>query len=653
MKNIFSRSTGLSRRRMDQSVRNTVDLSFCFAKFSPEGIILDCNSNFLELFHYQSRDEVVGKHHSIFVNDEEKESNDYKSFWKDLGNGVTKSGEFHRKDSLGNEIFLNAAYTPQINGSGKVESVVKIASDITQDKMSKERFLAIRQAIDLSYAFIIFNRDGIIQEANENFISVMGYSDINEILGNHHSIFVEEDYRESLEYEDFWKKLRLGEKQSGEFKRIDKEGRVVWLQASYSPIIDFNGEIRSIIKVATDVTDRKISSDLSVQMKKTVDLSFGFIRFEPSGLIQDVNYNFYSLLGYEHQDEVLHKHHSIFVSDTYAKSEEYEQFWEELRTGSTQEGQFKRLSKTGEEVWIQAAYTPLKNEKGEVTSIIKIAADITADKREAAQVRKDVKGELLGNIYEITTAIEEIASGAQKQAEKVDQSSGNVEMAFNSSSGVTEKADHIVQVMKEGEKKSISGTDQIEGLVKTMHGLIKTSNHSESAMNELLIRQGEISSVLNMIQEIAASTNLLALNASIEAAHAGDAGRGFAVIAGEIRKLAEKASGAIKEIEVKVDSMSKSNKDVSIAMNEVANSVKESEEATISVQSIFGEIRKSTEQASKLSNAIATDTKMQRDQLKQIMAYSEEIVVIADEAAAGTSQVAAATKELEKQVGSF
>lgn len=638
--------------KADYQIRNTIDLSFCYTQFTSEGIIKDCNKNFADLFGY-SMQELIGQHHRVLADDSFANSPEYVRFWSDLGKGEVKSGEFHRKHKNGRDVFISAAYTPQKDKRGNVTSVIKIASDVTKEREVTNQMEALRQSIDLSYAYIQFDPFGHILNANDNFIEVMGYGSLEEIIGQHHSIFVRDSYKESKEYELFWEGLRSGGVQSGEFVRVSKDNQIVWLQSSYSPVRDSEGNITSVVKVAKDITKEKEVSDFARDVKQTIDLSFGFIQFDPNGKILEVNRNFYELLGYQSLSEVIGKHHSIFVTETYKASADYAKFWDELRQGKTQAGQFQRMTKSGEEVWIQAAYTPLVGLNGNVESVIKVAADITSDKREAISTRKGLQQELLQNVTEIASSIGQMASGARTQAEKIDQSSESIESSLIKSREVSNKAESIASAAATGKENSQQGGEYIAALVSNMKNLSDTARQTQTAMEELTKKTEEVNYILNVMQEIANNTNLLALNAAIEASKAGDSGRGFAVIAQEIRMLAENARDSVNEIEEKIILVNKDSQGVAAAMKEVLVEVDVSGEATQSVQKIFSQILQSNERTASLSKSIVTDSSSQMDQLKHLVITSEEIVVISEQTAAGTEEVLAAAQQLEDRISKF
>jgi methyl-accepting chemotaxis protein len=284
--------------------------------------------------------------------------------------------------------------------------------------LSKEELLSRLEAINRSNAIIYFDLTGIITGVNDIFLEAMGYGKGNheEIIGKHHSLFVCNDYSRSLEYEKFWDILRSGKYYQGEFERIKKDGSLINLQATYNPIFDENNKITKIMKIATDIS-------LIVNSKKQIDAinrSTAIISFNTEGTITNVNSIFLETMGYKSTDKnkVIGKHHSIFVSYEYSKSEEYVKFWENLRKGKYFDGVFERKKVDGSDVYLQASYNPVFDSKGNITDVVKIATDVTDsinNKKKIETLSKDLqieldKSEKLKNSIEIekNTALNEL-----------------------------------------------------------------------------------------------------------------------------------------------------------------------------------------------------------------------------------------------------
>ena len=228
--------------------------SVAFIEFTPTGNILDANDNFLNAVGY-TLDEIKGKHHQIFCDKTYIKSNEYQLFWQQLAAGHSIKNKFQRFTKSGTSIWLEASYNAVKNESGEINSIVKIATDVTE---SVEKFNiqnGILEALDHSTATISFNLDGSIIEANQNFLNATGYQ-LSDVQGQHHSIFCPSEYAASSEYKAFWATLNKGEFVQGLFERRDSNRNILWLEASYNPIRDENGNLIRVVKFATDVTER-------------------------------------------------------------------------------------------------------------------------------------------------------------------------------------------------------------------------------------------------------------------------------------------------------------------------------------------------------------------------------------------------------------
>ncbi|HTO60339.1 MAG TPA: PAS domain-containing methyl-accepting chemotaxis protein [Bradyrhizobium sp.] len=222
-----------------------------------DGTIVGANGVLLQGMGY-SLAEIVGKPHSMFVPPAERDSAAYREFWATLNRGEFRTGEFKRIGKGGREAWVLASYNPILDDSGKPFRVVVFASDITRQKLRTADLAGQIEAIGKSQAVIEFDMDGVILSANENFLKTFGYA-LSEIKGRQHGMFLAATDRDSAAYREFWAKLKRGEFQSGEYKRIGKAGREVWIQASYNPIRDVNGQPCKVVKYATETTAQVIA----------------------------------------------------------------------------------------------------------------------------------------------------------------------------------------------------------------------------------------------------------------------------------------------------------------------------------------------------------------------------------------------------------
>ena len=236
------------------AVLTALNRSLAIIEFDQKGTILTANENFCNAMSY-SLSEIKGQHHSMFVDPDYVRSPDYKAFWAKLNRGEFDAREYKRIGKGGREVWIQASYNPVINSKGTVLKIVKVATDITAEKLKNAEFEGKINAISRVQGIIEFTPGGEVITANENFLNLLGYR-LDEIKGQHHRLFVEPSYAQSSEYQEFWRKLNAGEYIAAEFKRIGKGRKEVWIQASYNPIFDLNNKVMKITKFATDITER-------------------------------------------------------------------------------------------------------------------------------------------------------------------------------------------------------------------------------------------------------------------------------------------------------------------------------------------------------------------------------------------------------------
>jgi methyl-accepting chemotaxis protein len=261
--------TASKRRNADYEGKiDAISKAQAVIEFRLDGTILDANDNFLKSVGY-TLDEIKGKHHRMFCLPEYAQSEEYAQFWQKLGQGQFDSGEYKRVTKDGREIWLNASYNPIFDAEGRPFKVVKFASDVTALKKRNAEYEGKVSAIGKAQAVIEFDMQGKVLDANDNFLAVMDY-DLSDIQGEHHRMFCEPEYAGSAEYKKFWQKLNRGEFDAGRYKRLGNHGKVVWIQATYNPILDLNGKPYKVVKFAIDITDQ-VNLENSIQAKAASD----------------------------------------------------------------------------------------------------------------------------------------------------------------------------------------------------------------------------------------------------------------------------------------------------------------------------------------------------------------------------------------------
>jgi methyl-accepting chemotaxis protein len=408
-------------------------------------------------------------------------------------------------------------------------------------------------ALDRVQAVIEFDLDGKILTANQNFLAAMGYT-LPEIVGRHHSMFVAPAYRESAEYRDFWTRLRGGSFEAGQYGRLAKGGKEVWIEASYNPVIGRDGKPYKVVKFATDITRRKAeTADLEGQVK-AIRKSQAVIEFTLDGNILDANDNFLATVGYS-LGEIKGQHHSMFVDPATRASAEYADFWASLKRGEYQAAQYRRLGKDGREVWIQASYNPILDASGRPYKVVKFATDITDQMTLLERLRRMIDQ----NFSEIDRAVAH--SGSESEAAM--QAAQSTSQAVQVSAAASEELAASVAEVSGTMAKSKAATDSAFDQATAAGEFTKRLSEAAEAMT----------GIVNLIQNITAQINLLALNATIESARAGEAGRGFAVVAQEVKNLANQAAKAAEQITGEIGGVQAISNNVVSALDSIRGSV--------------------------------------------------------------------------------
>ena len=239
---------------LSDATMNAIERTMPIIEFKPDGTIVRANDLFLAATGYTLK-EIQGQHHRIFMKAEEAAKPQYKDFWSALASGISQSGQFERVAKGGSTIWLEASYTPVKDASGKTVSVIKFAQNITQARKAALADAAKLEAIKRSMGVIEFQPDGTIISANAAFLKLMGYTEA-ELAGQHHRVFVTPQERVSAEYASFWQELASGKVKSGQFHRLAKNGKSIWLEANYNPVFDLEGRVERVVKFAIDITDK-------------------------------------------------------------------------------------------------------------------------------------------------------------------------------------------------------------------------------------------------------------------------------------------------------------------------------------------------------------------------------------------------------------
>ncbi len=447
-------------------------------------------------------------------------------------------------------------------------------------------------AIQKSQAIIEFSPDGRIQSANPNFLAAMGYG-LDEIRGKHHSMFVDAAYRDSADYKAFWAALNRGEHQAAQFKRFGKGGREVWLEASYNPVVNRAGRVTAVLKCATDISAEKASVAELQGKVAALERSQAVIEFELDGTIIGANENFLSAIGYR-LDEIRGKHHSMFVDPAEVQGRDYKAFWEALRRGEYQAGQYRRLGKGGRIVWLEASYNPILDPDGKPWRVMKIATDLTARKAANAALADSFERSVKGLVDAVAASANHVQGTATSLAAAAEEASHQTATVSTASEELAASVNEISRQIAESTRVVATAVDQ--------------AAKSEGMVSDLLAAAQKIGEVTQIITEIAGQTNLLALNATIEAARAGEAGKGFAVVASEVKSLATQTARATEEISGQIRGIQDSSQHTAAAIREIGQIINQVSEIGTSISGAVEEQSVATREVAENIDGVAVAT---------------------------------------------
>ncbi|MBF4245228.1 PAS domain S-box protein [Vibrio anguillarum] len=405
------------------------------------------------------------------------------------------------------------------------------------------------RAIADSMATIEFEPTGTVISANPLFLSVTGYQ-LDEIQGKHHRIFCSREEIDSPQYSKFWQSLAQDYAQFGTFKRYKKDGELLVIEATYFPIKE-EGKVTRVMKIASDITAQYLSAQADKDVLRAVNDNFAVIEFQPDGTILRANKNFQNTVVYS-LEEIQGKHHRIFCYDDFYH--ENPDFWKELASGDAKTGRFLRKDCHGSQVWIQASYSPIRDENERVYKIVKFATDITDDVMREQQISDAAN----------------IAYSTAVETSQVAQQGNNV----------------------------------LKDSVKLADIMVGNISQSLAQIEQLVTLSKDVSEIVKTISSIADQTNLLALNAAIEAARAGEQGRGFAVVADEVRQLASRTSKSTEEINQVVNKNLALTETVTSSIAQVSKIANETNDRIVEVSTIMEQIYQGAENVSSAVNQL-------------------------------------------------
>jgi methyl-accepting chemotaxis protein len=476
-------------------------------EFELDGTIVKANDNFLRAFGY-GLDQIKGKHHSMFVDDQYRNSQEYHDFWARLNRGENVVGEFKRLARGGREVWLQASYNPVIDRSGKPVKVIKFAVDVSADKLKAADAAGQLAAISKAQAVIEFELDGTIRTANGNFLSTLGYS-LDEIKGRHHSMFIDEQLRGSADYREFWDKLARGEYVAGEFRRLGKDRKEVFIQASYNPIFDLAGKPFKVVKYASDVTAQ-------VRLRKQLET-----------VLNGVSRNAQSLSTASEELSAVSQQMSANAEETSAQANT-------VSAASEQVSRNVQTVATGTEE-MSASIREIAKSAAEAARVAASAVDVAASTNATVTKLGESSAEV-GKVIKVITSIAQqtklLALNATIEAAR----------AGEAGKGFAVVANEVKELAKETAKATEDISQKIEAIQSDTRGAVMAIGQIGNIINQINDIQNTIASA---VEEQTATTNEMSRNVAEGAKGTEDIAKN---ITGVAQAAQDTSAGAVKAL---------------------------------------------------------------------------------------------------------
>ncbi len=568
---------------LDAAARmRAVERSRCVVEYAMDGSVIGANENFLRALGY-TREEIAGVTHDFFLDAAERGSIGQRKLWDGLRQGEFSSGEYMYVGKGARTIYLQATVNPVFGADLKPYKVAVFASDVTAKKQAAADYQSQIEAISKSQAMIEFGLDGTILKANDNFLNLLGYS-LSEIQGKHHGMFVEESFRTSTAYKEFWNDLNRGRFQFGEFKRVCKSGKEIYIQATYNPVFDLNGKAYKVVKFASDTTS---------QAKLRI------------------------------QAEALKEEERMAARERQAKIDSLLE-----SVGAAANGDLTRE--------IHISGSDVAGQMGE--GLARLFADL----------RKSIDG--------IGQTAASVSSSAEELSAIAQQMTGNSQNAAEQAMGVSSASEQVsanVSIVAASSEEMLASIREISKsateAARVAKKAVNLADATSQTISDLGMSSQEIGKVIKVITSIAQQTNLLALNATIEAARAGEAGKGFAVVANEVKELAKETARATEEISQKIDAIQSNTKAAVKAIADVSEIINHVDDISSTIASAVEEQTATTNEIGRNVAEAARGTNEITQNIRSVAASAEETTV----AARGIEAAALTLTSMSSQLGTL